>query len=284
MQSEEKNHLRIGELPDLRLIPIGNLRFHEEHDEVRLKMLSKRLDEDGNLKNPPIAGRAKGAQDLIILDGANRVTALDRLGIHHVPVQIVDFDDPHLVIASWHHAVERLGRDHFMDEIRSLHGVMIYENREIDANGRDVRSHLCSLFFREGGVISVMSPDGLQSQVESLKRITGSYLRTSRADRVSYTNPNHLGRNYPDFQTLVVFREFSKEQVLQLISNKQKLPAGITRIILPKRVLGLNTSLELLRSSSSLEEKNIHLNEIIKEKVAEKSIRFYQESTFVFDE
>lgn len=39
---DENNHLRIGELPVLRIVSIGKLVFHEEPDEERLLNLVNR--------------------------------------------------------------------------------------------------------------------------------------------------------------------------------------------------------------------------------------------------
>ena len=62
------------------------------------------------------------------------------------------------------------------------------------------------------------------------------------------------------------------------------LPSGVTRVLLPKRALRFNMRLDILRSRLSTEEKNLLLDETIQQKIADKRIRFYRESTFSFDE
>jgi len=144
--------------------------------------------------------------------------------------------------------------------------------------------YICSLTFEDDTAVSVFNGGRLLEQVEKLCGITDLYLHTSYSDRVSYTKLASLKHNYPDFRTLLTFRPFNKHELLEVVLSGKKLPAGITRVLLPKRALGLNISLELLKSSLTLEEKNHRLAEIIDELVANKSIRFYQEPTFVFDE
>ena len=82
----------------------------------------------------------------------------------------------------------------------------------------------------------------------------------------------------------MTFRRFTKLDFSSIVAAGIKLPAGITRVFLPKRALGLNVPLEFLRSSLTLEEKNRWVEEMILKKVRGKSIRFYREPTFAFDE
>ena len=62
------------------------------------------------------------------------------------------------------------------------------------------------------------------------------------------------------------------------------MQAGITRRVIPRRALRLNFPLAVLRDDWPLIEKNGYLKDWLKEKMANKTARFYQESTFLFDE
>jgi len=103
-------------------------------------------------------------------------------------------------------------------------------------------------------------------------------------DRVSYTNLTHLRQHYPDFCALVCFKKISKENLIAVVEKNIYLPSGITRVILPKRALRLNVPLDILRFDAPVEEKNHWLQERITLQVQDKSIRFYYEPTFLFDE
>ena len=84
--------------------------------------------------------------------------------------------------------------------------------------------------------------------------------------------------------TLIVFPRFAPAEVMELARVGACLPAGITRHLIPRRALRINLPLEVLRSPVSLAEKNLWLADWMKQKVAAKTARFYQESTFLFDE
>ncbi len=279
-----RNHLKIGELPDLRIVPLSRLRFHEAPDEERLLNLVNRLGAEGILKNPPIVADPGDGDNFLILDGANRVTALSKLHFEHIPAQVVKIDDENLTVNCWHHAVERFDRPYFENHLRKIAALTIHESDVALEEIPKSPYFLCSLTFADKNSLLLESGGGLLQKVEILNQITDCYLHTSYYDRVSYLNLEHLAHNYPEFRTLLQFRTFGAGELMQIVNSGKKLPAGITRVVLPKRALGLNISLELLKSSLTLEEKNHWLQETMQKMVLHKSIRFYQEPTFVFDE
>ena len=87
-----------------------------------------------------------------------------------------------------------------------------------------------------------------------------------------------------DSPPIEVFPRFTPAEIIDLACVGACLPAGITRHLIPGRALRINLPLEVLTSADSLEQKNAWLADWIKQKVASKSARYYQESTFLFDE
>ena len=65
---------------------------------------------------------------------------------------------------------------------------------------------------------------------------------------------------------------------------KRALPAGITRFIIPGRVLRLNADLKYLKSDKSLAEKNEWLRQLILEKLDNRAVRYYEEPVYLLDE
>ena len=276
------NELKIGELPTLKIVDIDTLRFHENPDDFRKAKLAERFKTEKILKNPPIVAQRGGNSEYIILDGANRVTALVGLGLKQIVVQVVDIDDNQLIIDSWHHAIEKLDRDFFKKHISDIEGITCFDHGG-DMSDND-KERLCTLIFSDGRSCTVVSDGDLGTLVGRLSQMTDLYLHDNIYDRVSYINLEHLKMHYPDFRTLVAFRNFDKEELLELALNGIKLPSGITRVFLPKRALGLNMDLNFLEADRSLEVKNRELDEMILAMVRAKSIRFYREPTFAFDE
>ena len=103
-------------------------------------------------------------------------------------------------------------------------------------------------------------------------------------DRVNHEDVESLRSHHSHFGALVSFPDFSKEEVRAVAEVGGRLPSGLTRVLVPRRVLGFNLQLPLLKSHLPLEEKRRWLAEEIQHKVAEHKVRYYQEPTFVFDD
>lgn len=284
-------NLKIGELPKLEIVSVDRLTFHEDPDQARLVRLVERLGNETILKNPPIVARIDDNHKLVILDGANRATALMKLGFRHIIVQVVDFDDDLLDLQCWHHAIEKLDRSFFLIKLSKIDGIKVVEREPFETDGDyrqllggEEKDYLCRIIFRDNSVVAVKGSEDILTQMRQLKEVTSVYITTPFMDRVSYIDMDNLKLHYPDFQSLVTFRQLSKDDVLKVINSGLKIPAGVTRVFLPKRALGLNVQLELLKADLTLEEKNSWLESTILSKVRDKSIRFYREPTFRFDE
>jgi hypothetical protein len=276
------NHddLKVGELPRLEIMAIDDVIFHEEPDIERVAHLVDRFGADGVLKNPPIVAVGDGAERAVLLDGANRVTALRRLDFPHVLVQVIDYDDDGLILDSWHHAVEHLTAAELLAHAATITGVTVRDDAEKPA-GIDL---LCRLRFPAGDAIRLHGDDDLLARIVQLKAFTDVYRSLTIMDRVSYTNMEHLQRNYRQLTALISFPRLGKKELVAITEAGERLPSGVTRILLPKRALRFNLQLDILRSRLSLAEKNRWLQESIQLRIKDKAIRFYREPTFFFDE
>jgi hypothetical protein len=84
---------------------------------------------------------------------------------------------------------------------------------------------------------------------------------------------------------LIRFPSYVPEEIMRLADDGYKLPTGITRHIIHGRALRVNLPLSLLMDKKrTTEEKNAWLREWSKQKLSRRKIRYYQESTFLFDE
>lgn len=272
-------NLKIGELPELHIVGLEEVVLHEDPDMERVARLVDRFSADGVLKNPPVVGRSKGHRR-IVLDGANRITALRKLGYAHVLVQELDLFHPGLSLGTWHHAIESMSAEELLDHAASIPGVTV----AADAEPAHSIPKLARFLFPTGRTVSLEGADDLDERVVQLHKLTKPYHRFALFDRVSYTNLDDLTRNYRNFTALLTFGPVSLEDLQDLTHWDRRVPSGVTRVLLPKRALRFNLQLEMLRAGLSLEDKESWLQQTILDKVADKSIRFYREPTFFFDE
>jgi hypothetical protein len=86
----------------LRVVETARLLLHEDPDAGRVARLREALRRDGVLRNPPAAALMPDGR-AVVLDGANRVTALREMGVHHAVVQAVDYGGSGIMLSTWRH-------------------------------------------------------------------------------------------------------------------------------------------------------------------------------------
>ncbi|MCO5186010.1 MAG: hypothetical protein M9965_19000 [Anaerolineae bacterium] len=104
------------------------------------------------------------------------------------------------------------------------------------------------------------------------------------ADRTQNRELLQLAHDYDDMMALVVFPTFTVAQVIQVAQAGRRLPAGITRFIVPDRILRVNLDIDLLQADLPLRQKNRQLHEYLAEKQRRGDIRHYDESLYLLDE
>jgi len=270
--------------PILRIVPLEQIRFHEAPETDRAARLVERLAEDRHILNPPIVAPLKQAAGYLLIDGANRISAMRLLGYNCVPVQIINYDDPTLRLGSWHHAVMRLSWMDWLDRLRS-HGLAVelvpFEDAEGALTTRDACAALLS--FDESAAI-IPASKNLRADVQAITRLIDTYKKSYPFERVDQTNFLELKSFYPDLAALALFAPFEKNEVMQLVTDNLKLPTGLTRHSIPGRVLRMNIQLDVLRSDLSLADKNEWLEAFVRIRMRERHVRFYPEPVFIFDD
>lgn len=232
------------------------------------------------LRNPPLAAPLPGG-GFVVLDGANRTSALRALGARAVPLQVVNYADAAVRLEVWRHfliidATDLLGRlgEAGLEARPASEG----EAERILAAGRAA----CALVANAGTFV-VEIPDGT-TLAGTLAHIVGAYKGVARIYRVQDGDRAALVREYGTEGVLVSFPRFRKSDILAIARAPVKLPTGITRHIISGRALRLNLPLDPLNAPGAIDEKNRWLAEVIRQKLLENRIRYYPEATFLFDE
>ena len=276
---------RQPEIPDLRVVAVAELLLHEQHDAQRSEPLVQRLRTDGMLKNPPIVAPIHGEPRYVVLDGANRVTAVKALGIAHVAVQVVDYEDAELVLETWHHLVKGIDAGSFKAMLRAVRGVGIEQAEGVHARAQLSRREILAFVEHVDGEVWTLHAAGdLHERTRCLNEIVDRYKMQGRIFRANVDHLPSLLPLHDEVAGLVVFPRFAPAEIVDVARVGACLPAGITRHLIPRRALRVNLPLAALGDARSLAEKNAWLADWLKRHVASKSVRYYQESTFLFDE
>jgi hypothetical protein len=281
-QSLRRGEMNVGDVV-LRIVHSKDLIGHEDVDPARVERLLRRLQSDGVLKNPPVVAKA-GSQH-VVLDGVTRVAALRKMGIRDVLVQIVDYDGPGIDLDSWCHVIVGMRGRELMTAMKGHGGLEVqYTDLLMARIGLSRRRILCYILLHDRGVVSVAGGTSPEERVTLVNDMVGLYVRRAQVYRTIGDDLDELLEEYPDLSAVVVFPCYTCGEIMRTALNGAKLPMGVTRHAISGRALGLNVDLVMLDSDIPLEQKNLWLTNLLKNRIKNKRVRFYPEAVFRFDE
>ncbi len=276
-----------NETPDLRIVDLAGLVEHEFNDAQRTAPLAERLKTEGVLKNPPIVAQlGDEVGRFVVLDGANRTTALHLLGYPHVLVQVVRYENPPVTLSTWHHLVCGLPVGDFLGAMRDLEGLELRQTDPLQARAGLARRELLAYLICADGRVYAARTEArtLHAQNALLNGLVDTYKTRGRLFRAATDNLAEAQTLYPDLTGLVIFPNYEAAEVVTLARDGELLPTGLTRHLIHGRALRTNYPLSELMSPDSLDAKNERLKAWLQRKLGTKEIRYYGEATYAFDE
>ncbi|MDH5508123.1 MAG: ParB N-terminal domain-containing protein [Anaerolineae bacterium] len=275
------------DFPSLQILPVKSLAVHERHDDQRTPPLIERMRASGVLRNPPIVTPLQDGSDrYMVLDGANRTTAMQKMGIPHVLAQVVQPNDPGLELKTWNHVLWEFDADQFIQGIKNIGSISIKALKQSsDLERKWAADTLVKVQTPDGSSHSVSTTsDDFSTRIQTMHLVVDSYKDLAKMDRTLIHAVQDLNGLYDNLSGIVIFPPFLIEDVLALCAAGNLLPAGITRFTISPRALRVNYSLDELSSSKSIELKNETFERWMHERVARKGVRYYSEATVLFDE
>lgn len=266
----------------LRIVPIEDVAPHETFDPRRVERLSAYVREEGQLKNPPLVVESQGTY--VILDGTTRTQALANLGYPHILVQVVE--PGRARVSTWNHIVLGIDRNQLWEQMqalpvfsyRRLSGVSVYENGHRWAGG---------VTFADGESYSLELPRSAtpEEEVEALNRLVALYTGEREILRGMSSDLDELREDYDDLTAVISFPRYTVLDILKFGKTKGCVPPGITRCIVPGRILRINLDLALLEDRTmTLEEKNEELNRYISARLQRQPLRYYEEPVYILED
>ncbi len=271
----------------LQVVPVEQVVPHEHYHGRRVAELSARLLAEGKLINPPITAFYQGKY--VVLDGATRLTALRHLGYPHLIVQVVAIEPQQVELSTWHHAVHGGDVAGLLKVLRGVEGLKLRAYaREIFLNEGLPSGALGYLFTadHEGFVLEAgaNSVDGDDQWLRVLNRVVAAYGEWGDVERTLVTDMELLASQFARLAALVSFPRFTIQTILELAAHGRTVPAGITRFIIPGRILRLNAPLAKLAEDEPLALKRQWLDEFVHAKLLARQVRFYEEPVVLLDE
>jgi hypothetical protein len=284
-------------LSRLVAVPVDRLVLHESVEPGRLRSITASLRGESVLRNPVLATPLPQGRWLVI-DGAHRACALRELGLALALVQI--FQPHEYGLSAWHHVTTfdgtpedrpgRWPRDQLADWLADRFGQRLEQPDRPDRPER----------FGAGGGSGdgrcpVCLPDGLGRCVATVQ-LPGrtEHVWTASGDVASAAGLLHAlaaraleGRpprrvaaddsaalHVAAGQAVIAYRPWTIGDICALVEYGLLLPPGITRFVVPGRVLGLDVPLSLLADASSGPEA-------VRRHVGRRKLRYYAEPVFV---
>jgi len=277
-------------IPNLQLIPLHRLRFHEHTERRRTLRVMERIRTECVLRNPPIVADLPDG-NFLLLDGANRATAFQELGYSHLPAQVVDYGSGHIQLKGWHHLLIDGRRLRLREVYAALPGVDLRPvERERLSRLLELRQVFAVLAEGEDACWGLF-PDKPEPRIEVHERIrvaeqvVAAYEGQSGIERIKLAEFHRLPEVIRSADHhLCLFPVITKDEMLELAAEQVMIPTGLTRHLIPGRALGINLPLGFLRDLPDEAAKQRHFAAFIDRLEVEGRIRFYEEPVFIMNE
>jgi len=269
---------------NLNIFKIKDIMMHETTETNRLRNIFDRISTSKHLMNPVIVG--KYDDELILIDGANRLSTLKEIGCRLIIAQLTDYKNRKIKLRNWNHLIYDVG----INDIKEFCDANKFRYKEITyKEGKDFlkNNHNCVLVsdISSGKPLLISLPKKFDDTINRLNDFTKFYFNVHNFDRseeeITFSDLCRYSRRKG---VLVEFFKFRKEQIVKIARSKAKLPAGISRHILDNRVLHVKYEISKLKSDKDIELKRDELNKYLLGKIDSNKVRQYRESVIVFDE
>ena len=272
-------------LPNIRILASSSLVTHEDADPRRVTRLADRISQDGLLKHPPVVAAIPDSDKYVVLDGANRVTALKTLNVPHLIVQIVSYSAPGIQLDTWYHVVAGMPLEQFENELAQIPEITLRICSLEDAREALSTNNATAYIITAENIRMIRHKNGTSRDLGLLSKLVATYKGKAEIYRRSNDLWEEQAQYHPDITALIVFPKITPADVINAARHGERIPTGITRHIISPRALNLNIPFELLnRADWTLERKQAWLENWLMERVAAHGVRLYTESTFSFDE
>ncbi len=256
------------DLPDLRVAPIEEIRPHEDFDPFRVDRLRDRIDSDGIQINPMVCTLA-GDGAYVLLDGATRREAFNRLGMPHAVIQLVD--PTSVTLETWHHVLQNGEAETLLEALEASDAFELVE----DTGTPRIKV----------GVETWQTARGIAVSANAcLNALVDCYHGQLTVTRVTDPAEAAVSATHSDWTAIVEFPALTIEDVMKAATEADYVPAGMTRFVVPERALRLNIPLDFLMNTDDTATKQEALDTILAKRAREGRIRRYDEPVIILDD
>ena len=238
---------------EIKLEEIDKLHIHEEILEGLLRQLVKTIKSDERLFHPVIVDRKR----LIVLDGMHRIAATKKLGCRFIPICLLDYDNPHVVIDCWYRMVNPKSKSERVTRTIEELGFTLEEHEIEEADDLvKKREAIASIAFSSKSFSIHGVQENIREIYDAIKEI--EIKLGSKGYSINYDIESDARRKLALGEVFSIIKAptLSKEEVVKAAFSGQIFSHKTTRHVIPLRPLFLNVPLKWLYSKSSSEKIN----------------------------
>ncbi|PIN85299.1 MAG: hypothetical protein COV47_02925 [Candidatus Diapherotrites archaeon CG11_big_fil_rev_8_21_14_0_20_37_9] len=248
-------------LNEIKIIDCKGILIHENPDPKRVKKIVDSLVKTNTLNDPLIVTRLK--DKFVLLDGVNRLTSLQSLGVNHIPCQVVDYFTDRVELANWSYICDaEVNFDRFPTRLSKHY---------FEPNG--------GILICQKNLYKKLQINDKKELVVETNKILEKIAKTTYV-RAFNVHAEDLIEN----QSAIIFPQIIKEDVIELSSNGLKFNAGITRHVIQDRILNFCFDLNFLKSNFSMAEKQKELEKRKQKILSQEEARKYAETVITITE
>jgi len=247
----------------IKLEEVDKLHIHEETIPEVLSKLAEKIKADGYFIHPIIVDE----KSLVVLDGMHRVAAIQKLGYRFIPVCLVDYNNPNIVVGSWYRLIDGLSDisevSNVLQELNLTAKVCSFETAYKLVEKREA---ITAIFSQSKCFAVYGSQRGIKEIYDTIKQI-GSKLQ-SKGYSIGYdTEKDAKEKIYSGkVSAALMTPTVSKEEIVKTALAGKVFAQKTTRHIIPARPMFINVPNEWLHGDLSLSEANERLVELLSSK------------------
>ena len=236
---------------------IDSLHLHEETIPELLQQLAHTIEADGHVRNPIIVDK----ESLVVLDGMHRIAALEKLGAKRIPVCLIDYENPNVVVCSWYRTIADASG---VNQILTLVVQAGNTVRKMSENKIGVSPVVAAIKFRSKTYVLYSHFQNMREAYDIIERVEELLEKNGfKIDHETEINAlQQLRKGQVD--AVICTPALSKKEIVESALSGQVFAHKTTRHVIPARPLGLNVPLNLLKDEKkSLMDVNEELNRML---------------------
>jgi len=269
---------------EIKLEEVEKLHIHEEVIPDILRKLTEEIRADGCVKHPVIVD----LKTLVVLDGMHRLAAVKNLGCRFIPICLVDYDNPHILVGCWCRVIDHSSDfEKLVGTVREM-GFTVEEcQREAARKLVNERKAAISILSHSKCFV-VYGPQEIKEIYDAIKQM--ELKLKSVGYSIGYDTDSDALDKISSGKALSMFMvpNVSKRDVVTVALRGEVFVHKTTRHVIPVRPLFVNVPLEWLYGRLSLKEANEALVRYLSKKEVARLPpgqvldRRYEEELYVF--